>query len=73
MGRLIILSGPSCVGKSSLHKALLRLYPEFAARLQKLVLYASRPPRPGNARGSTTTSAAAMRLSACEISRGSPS
>jgi guanylate kinase len=46
-GRLVILSGPSCVGKSPLHKALARFHPELSDRLQKLVLMNSRAPRPG--------------------------
>ena len=50
-GRLVILSGPSCVGKSPLHKALSRFYPELSKRLHKLVLYNSRSPRPGEIDG----------------------
>ena len=50
-GRLVILSGPSCVGKSPLHRALARLYPELNRRLQKLVLFNSRAPRPGETDG----------------------
>ena len=46
-GRLVILSGPSCAGKSPLDKALERFFPELHYRLQKLVLYNSRAPRPG--------------------------
>jgi guanylate kinase len=51
MGRLVILSGPSCVGKSPLLAALKRLYPPVASRLTKLVLYDSRAPRPGEVDG----------------------
>jgi guanylate kinase len=51
MGRLVILSGPSCVGKGPLHKALKIFYPELAAEMSKLVLYDSRPPRPGEVDG----------------------
>jgi guanylate kinase len=50
-GRLVILSGPSCVGKSPLHRALARFYPELHQRLQKLVLFNSREPRPGEKDG----------------------
>jgi len=50
-GRLVILAGPSCVGKSPLDKALGRLYPELRRRLRKLVLYNSRAPRPGELDG----------------------
>jgi guanylate kinase len=46
-GRLIVFSGPSCVGKSPLAKALSRLYPELYKGLQPLVLYNSRAARPG--------------------------
>ena len=47
IGRLIILSGPSCVGKSPLSTALGRFYPEIKNTLQPLVLYNDRAPRPG--------------------------
>lgn len=50
-GRLIILTGPSCVGKSPLYKALRRLNPELYDKLQPLVLYNSRLPRPGEEDG----------------------
>jgi hypothetical protein len=51
MGRLIILSGPSCVGKGPLHTAFHNFYPERAANLQKLVLYNCRAPRTGEIDG----------------------
>jgi guanylate kinase len=51
MGRLIILSGPSCVGKSPLYAALKKFHPQLAAGLTKLVLYDSRAPRPGEVEG----------------------
>jgi guanylate kinase len=51
MGRLIILSGPSCVGKGPLHAAFSKFYPELAAGLRKLVLYNCRAPRPGEIDG----------------------
>jgi guanylate kinase len=50
-GHLVILSGPSCVGKSPLAKALGKFYPELRSRLQPLVLYNSRDPRPGEVDG----------------------
>jgi len=50
-GRLIILSGPSCVGKSPLSTALGRFYPEIKASLKPLVLYNDRNPRPGEKDG----------------------
>jgi len=50
-GRLVILSGPSCVGKSPLFKALGTFHPELSDRLHKLVLMNSRAPRPGEIDG----------------------
>jgi guanylate kinase len=50
-GRLIVLSGPSCVGKSPLSSALGRFYPEIKKTLQPLVLYNDRSPRPGEKDG----------------------
>ncbi len=49
--RLVILSGPSCAGKSPLRKALARFYPELSNRLDFLVLYNDRDPRPGERDG----------------------
>jgi guanylate kinase len=51
MGRLVILSGPSCIGKGSLHAALTRFHPELSVGMEKLVLYNSREPRPGEVDG----------------------
>ncbi len=50
-GRLVVLSGPSCVGKSPLERALARFHPGLRQRLQKLVLSNSRAPRPGERDG----------------------
>ena len=50
-GRLVVLSGPSCAGKSPLAKALAKFYPGLFARLQPLVLYNCRDPRPGERDG----------------------
>jgi guanylate kinase len=50
-GRLVILSGPSCVGKSPLFKSLGKLYPELRNQFDKLVLVNSRDPRPGEIDG----------------------
>jgi len=50
-GRLVILSEPSCVGKSPLKKALGRFYPHLSSRFKKLVLFNSRAPRPGELDG----------------------
>ncbi len=51
MNRFVMLSGPSCVGKGPLYNALRRFYPEMAERLQQIVLYNSRDPRPGEQEG----------------------
>jgi guanylate kinase len=51
MGRLVIISGPSCVGKSPLFKALRKFHPDLAEPLKPVVLYNSRAPRPGEADG----------------------
>lgn len=50
-GRLVILAGPSCVGKSPLAKCLERFYPELHAGLRPLVLYNDRAARPGERDG----------------------
>ena len=50
-GSLVILSGPSCVGKSPLAKTLAKFYPELRKTLQPLVLYNSRDTRPGEVDG----------------------
>jgi guanylate kinase len=50
MGRLVIISGPSCVGKSPLYHALQRHHPELTD-FQPVVLYNSRPPRPSEQDG----------------------
>jgi guanylate kinase len=49
--RLIIFSGPSCVGKSPLAKALAIFYPELHHNMKPLVLYNSRVARPGEVDG----------------------
>ncbi len=50
-GRVVIVSGPSCVGKSPLFKALGKFYPQLHDSLHKLVLVNSRAPRPGERDG----------------------
>jgi len=51
VGRLVILSGPSCVGKGPLRAALAKFHPQAAGGLTKVVLYDSRVPRPGEVDG----------------------
>jgi len=46
MGRLVVLSGPSCAGKGPLCAALEKYHPELGSRLEKLVLHNSRAMRP---------------------------
>jgi guanylate kinase len=50
-GRLIVLAGPSCVGKSPLDKALARFYPDLREPLRPVILYNDRAPRPGEVDG----------------------
>jgi len=49
--KLIILSGPSCVGKTPLINTFYKLHPEQAANLKKMVLYNSRAPRQSEIEG----------------------
>lgn len=51
MPRFVLLSGPSCIGKSPLRRALGRCFPEVADALRAPVLYNSRVPRPGEQDG----------------------
>ncbi|MFW6114266.1 MAG: guanylate kinase [bacterium] len=51
MGRLLILAGPSCAGKTPLRKCLARCHPEVSQTFGKVVLYNSRPPRIGEVDG----------------------
>ena len=50
-GRLVILSGPSCIGKSPLARTLDRFFPDASKKLQPIVLHNSRSPRPGERDG----------------------
>jgi len=50
-GRLVILTGPSCAGKTPLIKAVRRFWPEQARAYQPVVLLNSRSPRPGETDG----------------------
>ena len=49
--KLIILTGPSCAGKTPLEKSLRHIYPEIDKNMKRLVAYNSRPKRPSEADG----------------------
>ena len=49
--RLIILTGPSCAGKTPLERSLRHLYPEIDKKLRRLVAYNSRAMRPVETEG----------------------
>ncbi len=51
MGKLLIISGPSGVGKSPLLKAFNKFYPNIAKNYKKLILYNSRSARPNEMDG----------------------
>lgn len=51
MGKFIVLSGPSCVGKGPLVNAFRRIYPPVASGWSSIVLFNSRDPRPGETDG----------------------
>lgn len=51
MSRLIILSGPSCIGKGPLVAALHKFHPELAEPLRPVILFNDRPARPGEIDG----------------------
>lgn len=50
-GQLIILSGPSCTGKTPLKKAFAHFFPDLYRDLKPLILLNSRKPRPGEKNG----------------------
>jgi guanylate kinase len=49
--KLVIITGPSCIGKSPLEKALAKINPDVRKSLHKLLLYNDRLPRPGERDG----------------------
>ena len=51
INRLIILTGPSCSGKTPLVKAFKIHYPKAAVSLQQIIPYTTRVPRPGEIEG----------------------
>lgn len=50
-GRLIVISGPSCAGKTPLWKTLGQRHPSLAKTLKPAMVYTARPPRPGEKDG----------------------
>ncbi|MBN1332568.1 MAG: hypothetical protein JW971_02300 [Synergistales bacterium] len=50
-GKLILLSGPSCVGKGPLTRKLTLFFPEICTEWRHLTLFNSRSPRPGEVEG----------------------
>ncbi len=53
MSKFVILSGPSCIGKSPLVRAVSKFRPDLWRRLSAPVLYNCREPRPGEVDGET--------------------
>lgn len=53
MNKLIIISGPSCAGKTPLLRSLKILYPDITRQFLPVILYNSREPRPGEKEGIT--------------------
>ena len=51
LSKMVVLSGPSCIGKGPLFTALRRFYPELASNFKQLVLFNDRSPRPGEEEG----------------------
>lgn len=51
MGKFVVLSGPSCIGKGPLFQALRRFYPELSDNLKQVILYNDRAVRPGEMDG----------------------
>ncbi len=51
MQRIVILSGPSCIGKGPLFRAMRMFYPELMQKFKQLVLFNDRAPRPGEEEG----------------------
>ncbi|HOG17634.1 MAG: Guanylate kinase [Syntrophaceae bacterium PtaU1.Bin231] len=51
MHSFVIVSGPSCIGKTPLRRALEKHYPELGGKMKRPVFYTSRSPRPGEKEG----------------------
>ncbi|MBF0215013.1 MAG: hypothetical protein HQM00_15875 [Magnetococcales bacterium] len=51
MQPLVLIAGPSCIGKGPLVRSMRLFYPELMARFKQLVLFNDRPPHPGEEEG----------------------
>ncbi len=51
MSRIVVLAGPSCIGKGPLYKVMRRFHPELVGNFKQLVLFNDRAPRPGEEEG----------------------
>jgi guanylate kinase len=49
--KLVILTGPSCIGKSPVERTISRVNPDIRKYLHKLLIYNDRTPRPGERDG----------------------
>ncbi|MBF0180857.1 MAG: hypothetical protein HQM03_12615 [Magnetococcales bacterium] len=49
--RIVVLAGPSCVGKGPLFRLMRMFHPELMAGFKQLVLFNDRAPRPGEEEG----------------------
>ncbi|HIJ82637.1 MAG: guanylate kinase [Magnetococcales bacterium] len=70
MSRIIVLAGPSCVGKRPLFAAFRRFYPETAAKFKRLVLFNDRTPHPGEDDGVDYYFRSRMELEAMRYKEG---
>ena len=51
MNRIVVLAGPSCIGKGPLFRVMRRFYPDLVGGFKQLVLFNDRAPRPGEEEG----------------------
>ena len=51
MSRIVVLAGPSCIGKGPLYRVMRRFHPELVGKFKQLVLFNDRAPRPGEEEG----------------------
>ncbi|MBF0414721.1 MAG: hypothetical protein HQL78_06925 [Magnetococcales bacterium] len=70
MNKIVILSGPGCVGKKPLFSAFRRFHPETASRFRRLVLFNDRPPHPGEDDGTDYHFRSRMELESMRFKEG---